>query len=201
MSEENQQMDTKLMLRFTQGDDTAFTELMERNFPYVMRTIQRFVANFDDAEDITQEVFLRVYNSRKNYVPSAHFRTWIYHIISNLCINHIRDHLRHRMDPLVYESDSNMPQSSIPDSRQESPSHWLIRQEAFDKVKEALLALPPKQRLAVILAKYEDLSYQEIAEAMDTTPEAVKSLLNRARINLRDLLLKKVQSKSDFLVK
>ncbi len=194
--------DTQLMQKFSDGDDTAFTELMERNFQRVVRIIQRFIIHTQDAEDLAQEVFLRIYNARNRYVPTAQFDTWLYHIITNLCLNHIRDSKRRHAQPLSYnDSDMNLPQGGIYDKKEDSPSRILAKQEICEKVKSALLALPPNQRLAVILSKYEGLSYQEISQVMEISLEATKSLLNRAKVNLKELLTKNVKSASDLIIK
>lgn len=194
--------DTQLMLRFCQGDDTAFTQLMDRNLTKVVRIIRRFVSHTQDAEDLAQEVFLRIYNARQRYIASAQFDTWLYHIITNLCINHIRDNKRHHVVPIyTQDSDHNIQPLNIQDQNQETPSHIIMRLELCEKVKKALLALPPNQRLAVILSKYEGLSYQQIASAMEISLEAVKSLLNRAKMNLKQLLTKNVKSSSDLILR
>lgn len=194
--------DTQLMLRFCQGDDIAFTQLMDRNFPKVVRIIHRFVGHTQDAEDLAQEVFLRIYNARQRYVASARFDTWLYHIITNLCINHIRDNKHRQVVPIyTQDSDHNIQPLNLPDQSQETPSHIMMRLELCEKVKQALLALPSNQRLAVILSKYEGLSYQQIAQVMGISLEAVKSLLNRAKMNLKQLLTKNAKSSSDLILR
>ncbi|NUM36964.1 MAG: sigma-70 family RNA polymerase sigma factor [Candidatus Brocadiae bacterium] len=198
MVDQTSKTDTEWMIQFTQGDDSAFTQLMEQNFSRVISTIQRFVHNQQDAEDLAQEVFLRVYNAREKYTPDASFHTWLYRIITNLCLNYIRDQKRKKARPLR-DKNSSSPEMSLKDSTQETPSRMLSRQEICNEVKEALISLPENQRMAVILAKYENLSYEEIAHIMKTSVQAVKSLLNRAKMNLKEELLKKIRSKSDLL--
>ena len=160
--------DMDLMLQFCQGDDYAFTQIMERNLPGVIHNIERFINDSNEAEDLAQEVFLRIYNSRGRYVPSAQFKTWLYHIVTNLCLNYVRDRKKRNMKSLNFQ-DSSENAIQLKDIKQETPSGVLLRQETCDKVREAIQSLPPNQRMAIILAKYEQLSYQDIAKVMDTT--------------------------------
>ncbi len=190
--------DTQWMVQFSQGDDSAFTQIMEQNFSRVLNTIQRFVHNPQDAEDLAQEVFLRIYNARERYTPEASFHTWLYRIVTNLCLNYIRDQKRKKAYS-IQNQDSSSPALMISDSSQETPSRILSRKEICSEVKNALNKLPANQRMAVILSKYENLSYEEIAQIMKTSVQAVKSLLNRAKMNLKEELLKKIRSKSDLI--
>ena len=190
--------DLELMLKFCKGDDNAFSVLMEQNLNRVFHTIQRFVNNPHDAEDLAQEVFLRIYNARSRYVPTAQFHTWLYRIITNLCLNYIRDCKRHYMQSIQLKDSSSFA-LQIEDEAQETPSRILVRQETSRQVRQALQELPPNQRIAVILCKYEGLSYQEIATTMDTSVQAIKSLLNRAKNNLKQRLQENIMGQSDII--
>ena len=185
MKSQSSQEDTQLMLKFCEGDENAFSRLMEQNLSRVVNTIHRFLGRANDAEDIAQEVFLRIYNARDRYLPTARFNTWLYRIIANLCLNYIRDH-RHAQSVQFQKTSSQSIE--IKDDSQETPSKIVAREEIRNQVRLALQTLPPNQRIVMVLAKYEGLSYQEIAEAMNTTPQAVKSLLNRAKNSLKERL-------------
>lgn len=194
--DESKSTDIKLMLQFCNGDEEAFGQLLQRNLPHVLHIIQHFVYSPNDAEDLAQEAFLRIYKARTHYSPDAEFQTWLYRIIANLCINHIRDNKRYTT---TYASEEEQ-MLSIADTKQETPSHILVKTELRQKVKKALCCLPPNQRIAIILSKYENLSYQEIANAMDLSIAAVKSLLTRAKLNLKKYLLESVSSQSDLII-
>lgn len=189
-------MNTKLMVDFCNGNEKSFALLMEKNFPKVINTIKRFTGNQHDAEDLAQEVFLRIYNARNRYVPSAKFTTWLYHIVTNLCLNYVRDRKRHRVQALFKESSSFS--LNLKDSNQKTPSNIIVKEEMCNKVRELIQTLPPNQRLALILSKYEGLSYKEISEVMETSLQAVKSLINRGKVNLKNKLKEKAINKSDF---
>jgi RNA polymerase sigma-70 factor (ECF subfamily) len=175
------------MLRFQSGDTEAFDELVERNLAGVHSLAFRFLGNASMVEDIAQEAFLRVFRNAKNYQPRAKFTTWLYRIVANLCFNVSRS--RKRGVPIsldaVKEDDASR---DVPDTRQADPKIQLTHTELGEHIAKAVSELPAQQRMAFILHQYHQNSYAEIAEEMDTTPTAIKSLLSRGRANLRDQL-------------
>ena len=178
------------MLRAREGDDDAFDRLMERNRQTVLNLVYRFVGNSNEAEDLAQEVFLKIYRSKERYLPKAKFTTWLYRITANLCLNYRRDQKRRRMFPLTLVGEDREADHERKHSQQqpERPGDRLDREEIRFQVRDALNSLPENQRIALILSKYEELPYREIAEIVDSTEKAIKSLLHRARTNLRTQL-------------
>jgi len=185
--------DTPLMARFQQGDDLAFTQLVERNQQRVMNIAARYVGRTTDTEDLAQEGFLRVYRHRGRWTPTAKFTTWLFQIAVNLSLNWIRDTKRKRMLSLDAPAGgaSGAGDSARPDPADDtSPTahQTLELRERAAIVQAAIDELPDNQRMAVILFRQEGLPYQEVAEAMGVSLPAVKSLLNRAKTNLRQTL-------------
>lgn len=182
--------DTQLMARFQRGDDTAFTQLVERHQQRVMNIAARYVGRTTDTEDLAQEVFLRVYRHRDRWQPTAKFTTWLFQIAVNLSLNWLRDGKRKRMlsidAPLGRGADGSRPDPE--DVRSPTAHDALELQERAAVVREAIAQLPENQRMAVILFRQEGLPYQEVAAAMQVSLPAVKSLLNRAKTNLREAL-------------
>jgi RNA polymerase sigma-70 factor (ECF subfamily) len=149
------------------------------------------VGSVEEAEDLTQEVFLRVYRARKGYRPRAKFSTWLFTIANNLALNHLRGKGRNPSVPLGGEDTSSqplLPASERALSREGTPSAQLRTVELSDVVRQALEVLGEDQKLAVLLNKFEDMSYAEIADVMGRSEAAVKSLLARARNHLREQL-------------
>ncbi len=180
--------DAQLMLAFQQGDSSAFESLLRRNYRNVLNFIYRFMGRRDIAEDLTHEVFLRVYQSASDYEPRCRFRTWLYTIAKNLCLNELR-RKSHRMqsldDPGLQQVDpmpKALPDASLP------PDESLVRNERAAAVRAAIDELPENQRLAVILRRYDDFSYEQIAATLNTSEKAVKSLLSRAKEHLKKKL-------------
>ena len=179
--------DTELMVRFSKkSDEIAFEEIVQRHHRNVINIIYRFLGHEEHTEDLAQEVFMKVFQSRKRYEPTAKFTTWIYRITANLCLNFIRDHGKKSFSSLDSGSDERQRfHESISDPRQKAPLEKLEDDEVSSIIKEALETLPANQRMAVILSKYHGLSYKEIAETLLVSVMAVKSLLSRAKENLR----------------
>ena len=179
--------DTALMMRFKGGDSRAFEELVRRNTAIVHALVYRFLSDPDQVDDVTQEVFLRVYRAAKNYQPSAKFSTWLYRIVANLSFNVMRSR-RHvpltQLQIFAHEED-DAPRDDIPDCHEPTPAQYLGALELNEKVAQAVEGLPDTQRFAIVLNKYEHKSLEEIANILDCSAMAVKSLLNRARANLR----------------
>lgn len=169
--------DELLMQAMGKGDMASLARIVERNQTWAWRVAYRFTGNSDDASDIVQEAFLRLLNASGRYQPTAKFRTFFYQIISRLCLDWAK-----KKQPLYLES--------IPDSPDPLPgaADAMIRRETSIAVRTALNALPPNQRMAIVLRYYEDLNYKEIALALKTTTKAVERLLSRGRERLRKIL-------------
>jgi len=187
--------DVKLMLRFQRGEQGAFDELVRRNAPKVNTLIYRFLGDPGQVEDLTQEVFLRVYRTSQRYQPTAKFSTWLYRIAANLSFNVLR--AKRRGQPvqleIAYSEDGEPFYRDVPDGRHVPPHDRLDSAELRAKVAEAIDQLPENQKVAIILNKYEQKSYEEIAAILDCSTMAVKSLLSRARSNLRNALTRYVR--------
>ncbi len=178
--------DAQMMVRFQNGDEGAFNYLVEKFHPQVINIIYRFVGHVRDAEDIAQDAFVRVYTSAPKYLPTARFSTWLYRIVANLCLNYRRDIGRRKNFSLDDETaDGHSRASMLADESGPGPVENLERQETQAAVLAAINALPENQRLAVILDRYRGLSQHEIGEVLEVSERAVKSLMARARENLR----------------
>jgi RNA polymerase sigma-70 factor, ECF subfamily len=180
------------MLRVKQGDDEAFAELVEEFQDRVIGILYHMLGDADEAEDLAQEVFLRVYRSRANYEPTAKFSTWLFTIVNNLARNAIRDRKRRRDrhgagKPASSSQEATIDRLAIAPSGA-MPSRIFAKVEIAEIVREAVKQLSPDQRLAMMLHRFEHMNYKQIADVMDKTEAAVKSLLARARIVLRDIL-------------
>jgi RNA polymerase sigma-70 factor (ECF subfamily) len=184
--------DVRLMELVSAGDSGAFEQLVERHQRLVVGTVGRMLGNTSDAEDIAQQVFVRVWKSAKRYVPRAKFTTWLLKITRNLVFNELRRRSRHPQVPLQAESEEE--ERPIRDENAIAPDASMLEQELQKAIDAAIANLPETQRLAVILRRYEELSYEEIAETLDQSVSAVKSLLFRARTELRTSLQRYLSS-------
>ena len=184
--------DIRLMLRVRDADDrAAFAELVGRYQHRLVAVMHHLVGSPDEAEDLAQEVFLRVYRTRQKYTPKAKFATWLFTIANNLALNALRDRRRKPavpLDPSDSASSGPWQTEQLTSGRDKPPAHDVQQAELADVVRRALDQLNDRQRMAVVLNKFEDLNYAEIAEVMGLTTKAVKSLLSRARTNLRAAL-------------
>jgi RNA polymerase sigma-70 factor (ECF subfamily) len=170
------------MLRFTHGDRAAFDLLIARHQRSVVNTIFRLIGDPMTAEDLAQEVFLNIFRAARSYRPTAEFRTWMFRIVRNVCYNELRRRARH---PISFEGgDQEESPLDLPDARAAEPFSELSLDERRRLVRDAINRLPPAQRMAVVLRRYEGLSYQQIAHAMDNTVPGIKSLLSRAKVGL-----------------
>jgi len=186
--------DVRLMLEVRNDDAAAFEELMRRYQTRLITVLEHLVGNRETAEDVAQETFLRVYRSRKSYVPGSKFSTWLFTIANNAASNARRSRSRRKernISPAVDETGAwggggleNMAQAKSG----LMPARQADKAEMREVVRTALESLNERQRMAVLLCKFENLSYTEIAETMGLSPQAVKSLLSRARDNLRDVI-------------
>jgi RNA polymerase sigma-70 factor (ECF subfamily) len=184
--------DVALMLRVKAGEEAAFVRLVEGYQDRLIGLFFQLVKDRAAAEDLTQETFLRVYRARHGYEPTAKFSTWLFHIAHNLASNKRRDKGRRREVNLV-SSDSGplgaRPQEQlIQEKSGMMPSRQLDKSELQNVVQEALDGLNERQKMAVLLHKFQGMSYADVAETMELTPAAVKSLLSRARESLRGKL-------------
>jgi len=186
--------DVELMLRFQGGDEKAFEEIIHLYEKRILNLVRRYLGvNYAFAEDLTQEAFLRVYRSRESYRPKAKLSTWIYRIAINLCLNEQRSTkaaLFSELSGSRQEDFGGFSRSSVQDERNLLPSEELEKKELLAEIKLAIDGLPEKQRFAIILSRYDGMSYEDIADALDCSVQAVKSLLFRARESLKKSLSK-----------
>ena len=184
--------DVRLMLQVRDDDAAAFEELVLRYQGRLATVLEHLAGSRDLAEDLTQEVFLRVYRARKNYVAGAKFSTWLFTIANNVASNARRSRSRH--PEVTLQPPDSGPLGPRPmdvmlqASSGQMPARQLAKAEMRDIVRAALGALNERQRMAVLLSKFEELSYADIAQIMELSSKAVKSLLSRARGNLREVL-------------
>jgi RNA polymerase sigma-70 factor, ECF subfamily len=179
-------IDFALMARIGAGDHEAFRQLVERHQNAVVGTVAKMLGNHSEAEDIAQQVFLRIWKNAKRYRPDAKFTTYLYTITRNLVFNETRRKSRKKeVSADANEENSHHLIEANPESK---PDSALLQVELQAAVDAAIAALPEAQRLAVVLRNYEQLSYEEIAEVLDLSVSAIKSLLFRARTSLREAL-------------
>jgi RNA polymerase sigma-70 factor (ECF subfamily) len=175
--------DVELMLRVRQGESECFALLLERHRAAVVSYLYRMVQNEAVAEELAQDVFLRVYRSRKTYEPAAKFTTWLFRIATRVALNWIRDEKNEkRREPL--DQDSDRTARRFLDARP-TVEQRLVSEVKLQEIRDAVDALPVKQRAAVLMHKYQELEYSQIAQALDCSESAVKSLLFRAYETLR----------------
>ncbi|HVW00040.1 MAG TPA: sigma-70 family RNA polymerase sigma factor, partial [Planctomycetaceae bacterium] len=181
--------DVRLMLRAKAGDESAFAELVEKYQNRLVGIFYHLVSDQETAQDLAQEVFLRIYRARKGYVPTAKFSTWLFRIANNLASNSRRSRGRRREVTLTPSESGPMgarpEEQLLADKSSLMPTRQLDRREMREIVRTALDSLNERQRLAVLLHKFEEMSYADIGAAMEMSAAAVKSLLSRARENLR----------------
>ncbi|MCH7752415.1 MAG: sigma-70 family RNA polymerase sigma factor [Planctomycetes bacterium] len=187
-----QDPDVRLMLQVRDDNAGAFEELMLRYQNRLVSLLAHLVGRRDLGEDLAQDVFLRVYRARKRYVPGSKFSTWLYTIANNVASNARRGMARRKEVNLVNKDSGEMGGNPLDAAALAAsrlmPTRQLDKAELREVVKLAISALNERQRMAVLLNKFEHLSYEEIAEIMHMSPAAIKSLLSRARSNLRDVL-------------
>ena len=169
--------DEHLMQAVAVGDTDAFGELVRRHQRSAWNAAWRLLGDATEAEDAAQDAFLKILDAAPRYRPTASFRTYLYRVVTRLCLNRMEKKRPHYVDRLP-----------VSPSADPGPPETLAQRESADAVRRALDALPPRQRAALILRHYEDMSYQEIAEAMDTSVKSVERLLGRGREGLQRLL-------------
>jgi RNA polymerase sigma-70 factor (ECF subfamily) len=178
--------DIRLMRLVAEGDTAAFESLVERHQALVAGTVARMLGSNSDVEDISQQVFIRVWRSAGRYVARAKFTTWLLKITRNLVFNEMRRAKRHPHVPV--HIDPEIEELPLKDEATETPDATLLRVELQRAIERAIMQLPETQRMALVLRRYQDLSYEEIAEVLELSLPAVKSLLFRARTELRERL-------------
>ena len=176
--------DAELMLRVREGDQASFGMLLDRHRGPVIHFLYRMVQNQAVSEELAQEVFLRVYRSRASYEPTAKFTTWLFRIATHLALNWIRDGKHEKLQTSMDEEGSESAAGRLQD-RGRTVEQELVYQAKLMEVRGAIEALPAKQRAAVLMHKYEELEYSQIASVLNCSESAVKSLLFRAYESLR----------------
>ncbi|MGD9078919.1 MAG: RNA polymerase sigma-70 factor [Desulfobacterales bacterium] len=180
--------DVECMLKVKEGDRVAFEILMRKYYPRILNFVYRFLGNRQLSEDLTQDVFLKVYKNARRYRPRSKFQTWLFTIAKNSCLNELRRNRRQMAS--LEESitpDERVQKKEISDPHAD-PAGDFLQKEKKVLIQAAINELPENQRMAVILRRYENFSYVEIATALNVTDKAVKSLLSRAKVNLRKKL-------------
>ena len=182
--------DVQLMLDVKAGDEQSFALLLHRYRTPLVNFLYRMVRNREQAEDLAQEVFIRVYRARADYVPSAKFTTWLFRIATNLALNSIRDTRHQRMEvsldaPVTVDSEEGDERPLDVAEKNPNIEQHLVQEAQRDMIRHAIDKLPEKQRAAVLLHKYQDLDYGEISKILSCSESALKSLLFRAYETLR----------------
>ncbi|UCF78058.1 MAG: sigma-70 family RNA polymerase sigma factor [Candidatus Eiseniibacteriota bacterium] len=183
--------DQELIHRIAEKDHAAFKSLVERYQLTVLKTCYRILGSRQDAEDVAQEVFLRVFQGAKRFRGESAVSTWLYRIAVNLSLNHRRKHKWNRYLDVLALSDARKedPTSRLEAPDRDRPDRLLEQKERRRILAEALETLPERQRVALILHKYESLSYEEVAEVLETSLSSVESLIHRAKRNLQKRLV------------
>ena len=178
-----------LMLQIAKGDEHAFEILVERHQASLLNLIYRFIGDRTKSQDVAQEVFLRVWQGVRDYSPKAKFTTWLYRIAANLCLNELKASRRKKWLQFfqVDTDEQKAGENDLSDSSP-SPEDLLLSRERGREIANALQSLPENQRMALILKRYDDLSYEEIARILNCSVAAVESLLVRAKKNLQEKL-------------
>ncbi|MEO1856644.1 MAG: sigma-70 family RNA polymerase sigma factor [Rubritalea sp.] len=179
-------IDVALMMRVKTGDHAAFQELVERHQNMIVGTVAKMLGNASDAQDIAQQVFIRLWKSAPRYKRKAKFTTFLFTITRNLVFNESKKHARRKTHSLEERQEENFSQVAEDCSRK--PDAETLQSELQAAVDAAINSLPEKQRMAVILRRYENMPYEEIADVLKTSVSAVKSHLFRARTELRESL-------------
>jgi RNA polymerase sigma-70 factor (ECF subfamily) len=168
------------------GDTAAFEQLVERHQMLVIGTVARMLGSNSDVDDIAQQVFIRVWKSAGRYVPRAKFTTWLLKITRNLVFNELRRSKRRAHIPIQMDPDAE--EIPLKDEGTQAPDAAALEKELQEAIDRAIARLPETQRMAVILRRYEDMSYEQISDVLDISVPAVKSVLFRARTELRERL-------------
>jgi len=181
--------DAAKMIAFQQGDVAAFEQLLDKHYKAIVNFIYKFVNNREESEELTQEVFLKVFRARATYEPRARFKAWLYRIATNVSLKASEKKRRFSFRRSFEERDFELygydgPVSVFAGDAERN----LLEKESAEMVRRALRELPKNEKVAIILRRYEGLSYKEIAEVMNCTEGAVKTYIHRGKLRLRDLL-------------
>jgi RNA polymerase sigma-70 factor (ECF subfamily) len=177
-------LDAELMLRVKEGDGVSFGVLLEKHRSPVVHFLYRMVQNHAVAEELAQEVFLRVYRSRGTYEPTAKFTTWLFRIATHLALNSLRDRKYDRLQDRLDDDSGEMPARQLSD-RRPTVEQAMVYEARMEEIRSAIAMLPEKQRAAVLMHKYQEMEYSQIASVFNCSESAVKSLLFRAYETLR----------------
>jgi len=188
--------DATLMLRVKRGDRAAFAELVEKYKQPLFNFVFRTLRDEAESEDVAQNTFLQVYKSRDRYERTAKFSTWLFTIARNLCLNEIRRRSRHPAESIEesHAEYEDQPRQQYEDKTHIAAPDKLLHGELAQKIEEALAELPENQRTAILLCRQDELSYEEIAEVLDCSLSATKSLIHRGRETLKEKLKPYLQS-------
>ena len=182
--------DAAIMLRVAEGDEASFNYLATKYHRPMIHFLYRMVGNQAVAEELAQEVFLRVYRARSSYRAEARFTTWLYRIATNLAVNHARDTRHERSAQTVYLDQPDEETGTTPDVANDEPTaeQQLLSDERMAAIRKHVMALPERQRTAVLMHKYQGMDYKQIGDVLKLSESATKSLLFRAYQTLRDKL-------------
>ncbi len=193
-ADESTARDFAWMKRVKEGDMEAFRELIEAHQQRVIGTVTKMLGDQSDGEDIAQQVFVRVWKSAHRYEPTAKFTTWLYKITRNLVFNELR---RRKRAPAQSLDTSDLPDHEplqTADLREKAPDKAMLETEMQDAIQAAIDSLPETQRMAIVLRRYDEFSYEEIGEILKLSVPAVKSVIFRARIELKEKLKRYLES-------
>jgi RNA polymerase sigma-70 factor, ECF subfamily len=182
--------DAALMLRVKQGDTAAFAELVEKYKQPVLNVAYRMLHDATEAEDLAQAVFVQVFKSAHRYHVASKFSTWLFTITRNLCLNEIRRRSRHQVESMdvPHPEQEGQPLHQFEDKQTASPPERLLHGELEHKIEQVLAELPENQRMAIVLCRQDELSYEEIARMLGCSVSATKSLIHRGRETLKQRL-------------
>jgi RNA polymerase sigma-70 factor (ECF subfamily) len=182
--------DAEIMLAVAAGDEAGYNYLVRKYHRQIIHFLYRMVHNEAVAEELAQEVFLRVYRSRESYRAEAKFSTWLYRIATNLAVNHARDTKYERNAPTLNLSEPDPESGSTPEVADDdlTVEQTMLREERMAAIRAQVSALPERQRMAVLMHKYQEMDYRQIGEVLKLSESATKSLLFRAYQTLRDRL-------------
>jgi len=184
--------DVRLMLQVRDGDAAAFEELVRRYRDRLLTILEHLVGHREQAEDLAQDVFVRVFKARERYTPDAKFSTWLLTIANNVASNALRSRSRRREVGVPEGNGADSAPLALDQLAKAAsgfmPTRALDKAEQAEMVRHAVAALNERQRMALMLAKFEGMSYQDIAQTMGLSVQAIKSLLSRARVNLKEIL-------------
>lgn len=182
--------DADVMLAVAAGDEAGYNYLVQKYHRQIIHFLFRMVRNEAIAEELAQEVFLRVYRSRESYRAEAKFSTWLYRIATNLAVNHARDTKHERMAEKLELDAPDEDSGTTPEVADDDPNieQRILREERMAAIKAEVLALPERQRMAVLMHKYQEMDYRQIGDVLKLSESATKSLLFRAYQTLRERL-------------